>query len=206
MPKFEHPDYREIDTPWEPQSIAWRYISTEPGISRRSGGYDAIVAQAEDPAHTHIVREVEVAVSPQAGLLTIQQTLDDLTLAQEHFDLLASYPGLAVAMTQWHVFADSEGETRTLARVEIIDGDELKFMHPSERGILTDDAREALENFDRGIKRYSKELIGAPLNDVGNLYQWRFGVPRTQEPSPLAVKALHLIDIEPIFYFRGRRY
>ena len=206
MTTFEHPDYREIDTPWEPQPIAWRYLQTEPGISLRSGGYEAIVAQAANPSNTHIVREVEVAISPVAGLLSVDETRADISLAQDHFDLLASYPGLTVADTEWHVFEDEEGKAQTLARVEIIDGDKLEFMNPAEREILSDEAREALELFDSGMKRYAKELVGPPLVDIYNLYQWRFGVPRTQVPNPMAVKALHLIDIEPMFFIRGRLY
>ena len=152
MTNFEHPDYREIDTPWEPQPIAWRFNGTKRAT-------DELHTQVADPNNTHVVREVEVAISPVAGLLTVEQTRADISLAQDHFDLLASYPGLAIADTDWHVFADLQGKTRTLARVEIIDGDKLEFMNPAERGIITDEACEALEAEGKKVNHLHLRLL-----------------------------------------------
>ncbi|MEO6110092.1 MAG: hypothetical protein ABIP50_03735 [Candidatus Saccharimonadales bacterium] len=198
-----HPDYREIDTPWEPQPIAWRYLSADTMPQSRIGSISRIdaranlVTQIENRHLTHIVREVDVSANllreVEHPFATIVSSLVEVN---EQFRQLEAFTSLKVASTDWHVFPDPEGRIRTLARVEIIDP--APHIYPRNSFRSTDPEREARYAALRSqLKIYRRHSVGQPLDDIDRPAQYVFGTPRSQKGSPLAHQAMYLVDIEP---------
>lgn len=206
-----HPNFREINTPWEPQEIAWRYMAanmTDLDVEdvRALRSSLPITNQVRNPLYTHVVREVDTVLHPteHPEMRSVQDTLDGLQLVDAQFAQLESLTSLKVAPTQWHVFKDQMDRTRTLARVQIIDGIDgasLPVLSYDRRlSDLTEEEREILAEFNRQIERYIRLTIGRRLHDINVMSQYRFGIPRTIPGNPMANQALYLVDIEPFLY------
>jgi hypothetical protein len=207
------PDYRKIDTPWEPQPIARRYHddvhTPEFGVNGyhdpRTEGVKHLLAQVADPALTHLVREVEVTTRNgiSAFELTPEETWHDLRLVDEQFMQLEALTELRVASTEWHVFKDERGLTRTLARVAIIEGSDpiipdIESIDELNTTLLSPEEYELAYTFLTGMDRYFQNTIGEPLADINRLSQFKLGAPRSLTGT-MASEALYLVDIEPGF-------
>jgi hypothetical protein len=208
------PDYRMIDTPWEPAPIAWRFQGNEfeegdiiPDTYTRnsSAAIAHILGQVGNPSLTHLVREVDVVTRRGISALEMHpdETWEDLALVDEQFKQLEALTDLRVAPTQWHVFQDERGLTRTIARVSIIDGysgilpdieDEAELDNNTE---LSLEASNILRVYLRGLTAYYDGTIGRPLNDIDRITQFKYGAPRVNERLSLGNSALYLVDIEP---------
>lgn len=198
----EFPDFRRIDTPWEPQPIAWRFTLPSMTVDRsfyKDLDKDNLILQVRDQSNTHIVREVNVALRSHYSAieLSIQETLEGLGQVDEQFQQLEALTDIRVAPTEWHVFADDVGQTRTLARVEIIDGDDRILPEDPEEGIDPIE-RHLVLDFHRQMQLYFKKTGGHHLRDINSLRQYCFGSRRTERNSPIANQALWLVDIEPL--------
>lgn len=175
------PDYRQIDTPWEPQPIVW--FSTPFGTSRIE-----LAAAAADPEATHLVREVHVGarfLEPMLGTsIPMGTTKDLLQRATEHFHLLEALTPVRVAPTEWHAFKGEGDRVHVLARVAIIDGMNARSFYDSD------------ETFEEVLAPYIDQPANGLLRDVDRRAQYILGKPRV---ASLGEPALYLVDIEPLF-------
>lgn len=204
-----YPDYREINTPWDPQPIAWRSeendsdstISVHRNDLERIDSSSSLDAQVKNPALTHLVREVLVAT--RRGVIGLEMDPDDvqsdLTLVDDQFRQLEELAGFRVAPTEWHVFKDRRGLTRTLARVAIIDGnnrplpDVKSFEDLARIPNLSPEDYELAFNYLTGVDSYFNGVRGNPLGDIDHPRQYKFGAPRYSGSED----AIYLVDIEP---------
>jgi type I site-specific restriction endonuclease len=173
------PDYRELDTPWEPQEIQWRqrllfdqHVHNKPALEK-------YVAK---PQHTHLVREVQATIYDQLPPSDIDEIKEICKLADEQFDFLESTSPLKVAPTEWHVFKDTDDVVRVLARVGIIEGTPY----------FSDEQEESLVDEIDKYESRPGEMVLADLW-VG---QFLYGSPRANKS--LSQSALFLVDIEPL--------
>lgn len=193
MRRAEYPHYQEIDTPWEPQPIVWRFVNSDGGAMRRpseSMPYaGSMLEKAIHETHlSHVVREVRVMRDRLFSFSWPVATVEEeLRVADEQFAQLESLTHLKVAPTAWHVFQDSYRNTRTLARVEIIEN--------AKRGPRRLTTQKAVDTFDKAVNTYYAEGRGRLLCDVYDLRQYVLGRPRS---NPLSEQALYMVDIEPI--------
>jgi hypothetical protein len=203
------PDYRKIDTPWEPQPVAWRFqedsTRTVHAIHRsgveRIDSVPTLLAQVNDPALTHLVREV--AVSTRRGMIglemSLEETRNDLEQVDDQFRQLELLAGFRVASTEWHVFQDRRGLTRTLARVAIIDNngralpDVNSFEELARIPNLSPEEYEIAFDYLTGLDAYFEGANGDPLGDIDRPQQYIFGTPRHSGGED----AIYLVDIEP---------
>jgi len=189
-------DPAEIDTPWEPQPIAWRdSLASDRNFMLRS-----LVNQNT----THIVREVLVRSKNHRSLVmpTQIQIEDAIADAEAEFSILKAC-GINVADTQWHIFIDPFELPSALARVAVIDGYQLKGAH------LAVDLQEQPEleaPYDKHFAELRDAIFeyaygrssGEYLCDISHPRQYLHGVPR--EAALGNASATYLIDIEPIFW------
>jgi len=194
---IESLDYRDISTPWEPQPIVSRY-------SLYRTNRDSIEAAVAKKAHTHLVREVRVQThTSQFGYnhlyndLSIEETIEGLALVDEQFRQLETLTDLRVAPTEWHVFHDDNGKTRTLARVQIIDGYQLP-RYLTSRHNLSPEVLLQRQTLEEGIQAYRTNQQGPELSDIRSFNQYIVGRPRVALSDHLAEKAIYLVDIEPL--------
>lgn len=202
LESFPRPE--EIDTPWPPQTIVWRYnnpsVSADTPFETDFRVVSALKEQAADPSLTHIVREVNVYTDIDGrrspSLHPVSKIQNDLEIVDDQFRQLQELTSIRVADTAWHVFADPAGRTRVLARVEIIDGISrrwpLSFLAPE--GELTPDELALLQGLESGVDWYFDHATGRQLVDIVSSDQFILGTPRT---NPLAERAFYLVDIEP---------
>lgn len=193
------PNYQDIETPWAPEPIIWRY--TTPGADYRSvkthreRNFDALYAAGSDPTLTHIVREIEVMTHPY--LLSMNRFVDDvaksLVEVDDQFKQLEDLTALKVPDHEWHVFGDGAGKTRVLTRVEVVEGEDL--LEPFAKEETADEAtKDIIASIKEQVRHYRKHASGRPLLDIEFARQYRLGSPR----SNLATRGLFLVDIEPV--------
>lgn len=205
-PVEAYPDYREIDTPWEPQTIAWRFPDSDDAIDQQKKGVrdpNSILllnAQISNQSLTHLVREV--AVGTRRGVsgleMSPEETRHDLVLVDAQFRQLEDLTGFRVAPTEWHVFKDARGLTRTLARVGIVDSfqpipDIQDFIQLAQNSLLSPQDYELSIQFLTNINKYFEKGKGDLLGDVDRPNQYIFGALRGVTDDP----AFYLVDIEP---------
>lgn len=172
----------------------------------RTASLVSLLAQVRDPGLTHIVREVDVVTRPGKSTLEMHpdETWEDLALVGEQFTQLETLTDLRVAPTQWHVFQDERGLTRTLARVEIVEGDDRilpdvsNLEELSRETSLSPHERELGFQLFSNLDIYFEHTVGRPLHDIDRMSQYKFGVLRSLASNPLANQALYLVDIDPI--------
>ena len=187
----ESMDYREVDTPWQPEPIIWR-------DGRDLAHREALKAFTRLPEPTHVVREVRVVDVGKYGTphLTLTQIEDTIDRTETEFMRMISV-GLNVAPHEWHVTQDMAGKHRTLARVAIIDGFKLS-KHQTIHGIKSlPEPRRSIElAYEDMMERYYAQADEYELFDGHSKQQYIYGSPRgTTEPQ-----SLNLVDIEPVFY------
>jgi hypothetical protein len=208
------PDYRKIDTPWEPAPIAWRFISPDthknhPRPPKTEFNTTSLAEQANNPDLTHLVREV-TGLANKYGTSNYTRPLakirDELKIVDDQFAQLEDLTDIKVAPTDWHAFEDSDGYTRILARVEIIEGEDREWpilinSEDPAADSLTPEEYMLLMGFESGINVYTTQARGRQLDDIDIITQYKFGVPRT---NLLSKQAFYLIDIEPRLFSHVR--
>jgi len=181
----------EVDTPWQHQEVVWRDL---PQRER----HKLLREQARDQSKTHIVREVRVANGSRMSPLEVRLHLD---LAEKEFDLLRLC-GIEVVTPEWHTFVDNNGQSRTLARMAIIDGLNPDSFFRSNHE-LTAAERHIHTNAEHSIRAY--HFIGNRadrLGDIDGIDQYIYGTirqPQVDGRSPTVSPRLYLSDAEPIF-------
>lgn len=199
------PDYTAIDTPWEPEPIVWRYTTPDATFksvtSHEERNFFALKAATDNPDVTHIVREVEVMTHPSLPSMfrPVHEIVSSLVEIDWQFQQFEDLTDLKVPRRQWHVFSDGHGRTRTLARVEVVEGNDLiaPFSKESDADAET---RAIIRDIKRQVASYRNQAVGRPLFDIEFARQYRRGIPRTEAANPLAVQALYMVDIEPVTY------
>lgn len=196
------PDFREIETPWEPQPIAWRFVAAATYNIRDKA---AITLQVNDPGLNYLVREVQVVTRRDGDTLSVEETLDDLQLVDDQFAYLESTSHAKVAPYEWHVFKDQQGHTRTLARVAIIDGKNVEYI--SKWSPLAGDPETvadfktwtaSVDAYRESHRLHQADVMRRPLNDIHTPRQYIMGSPRDRSLARTAARSLYLVDIEPI--------
>jgi len=193
----QRPDWREVEVPWDPQPIAWRYVS-------HSARKAALRREAATPGLTHLVREVLTAPRPtESSLLKIQRYEPPLTPTRAHqaiedaiteLDRLAAH-GVAVPEVSWHVYTGNDRITRVPARVAIIDGIEPEWsleQGNSIPGLPT--ASNVIPTWRDSMRGYYSGT-GYRIAEFDDITQYRYGPPR---PYPQTPPNLCLVDVEPL--------
>lgn len=194
-------NFHEIETPWEPQPIAWRYDDNYIDQIRNK---QAITDQIENPDLEYLVREVQVKTRHEMDQLSVEETWDDLQLVDRQFNHLEAVSQVKVAPYEWHVFEDAYGVTRTLARVAIIDGRRVRHIPHHSR--LTQDQSDvmAYELYIQSLRAYQQTSMPRgdtrqlTLSDIDSPLQYIMGSPRNRTLAESASHALYLVDIEPL--------
>ena len=196
---YERPNFQEINTPWEPQEIAWQFFN---GVRVSTNRY--MQMQLDNPDLQYIVREVEA--NPRKNdpwNASIVETLDHLALADEQFRQLEALTDIKVAPTSWHVFSDKDGLTRTLARVSIVNGGEDTYLRFLTTAAYSGDGHEDEATpwmvHAKRLKPYYDNAIGNQLDDIDKAAQYKLGTLRDTSIGH-GVKAIYLVDIEPILF------
>ncbi len=189
------PDWRTIDTPWEPQPIAWRDRNRE----RRQS---ALRAYAQS-GFNYLVREVLVHADDypySSRPMTEERANTATTRTDEELALLKNSCDVHTPKVTWHVFTDEQGTVRTLARVQVIDGEAPNYSYEYGQLMLKQDLQKG-HTWKRGFEEY--RWLAAPglrLRDTeGAITQSVFGAPRELQ-APRQDWNLHFVDIEPIFW------
>jgi hypothetical protein len=184
-------DPASINTPWDPQPIAWRH-----GFQRQR---HERIQNLIGPRTTHIVREVLVHSHLQRNFQPLTRGLIDDTLAhtEDEFSRLRGF-GLAVPKVEWHTFEDDQGKNRTLARVEVVEGETLKKVYRSDVPYLQAAERRHQVLFYESTDAYgSLQPTNERLCNVDDPAQYTVGVIRV---NPDTSSAVHLHDIEPLYW------
>lgn len=174
----------EIDTPWPSQEIAW--------IDGDAHAQRANMRRQIAAGLTHLVREVRPLYHGEPTPETTEGVEDILSRVGYEF-LIMGRNKIKVPDVRWHSFRDDEDRLRTLARVGIIDGLNLKDLEttPDEPmyGLTYAQARTRIRDYR------DSPFPGMRLADTYASEQYMLGEPRdgTEEPG------LFYIDPEPFF-------
>jgi|GEM_PF-2510533 len=187
-----NPDWSSLETPWEPQEIAWRHDSQR---LRHEALWQQIVTSA-----THLVREVLVCDDYSYNAApTRTQALATIEKAEAQFDRLQSF-GIHTPYRAWHVFEGPDGNVRTLARVRIIRGYAFKPLSIPDFNSLPKRRQSLHTVLDQKIKGYYEATAQSEaLSDAYHTEQYIHGRPRGEDGRGIGQPLIYLVDIEPLF-------
>jgi hypothetical protein len=147
----------------------------------------ALREAARNPALTHIVREVYFTNFYKTGNKSEEELCALVDRTKGEHDLLRS-PDLQIAPTDWFVLPLSKSPITLLARVAIIDGEDLS--HPN--------MHEHLLAARTAVRAYMfSEAKGVRLGDLDSPEQYVRGKVRGADCEE---EETYLVDIEPLYY------